>query len=95
LAGTWRIPVTRRIRTANLDAFEMIAAELNDQVTAPRLLRHHDMETGSALPHAHLHRLRLTAAIGDLCEGEDSASDDAEDRLHADIASVEGSDGSS
>jgi hypothetical protein len=36
-AGMWRIPVTKRVRTANLSTFEAIAAVLNDQVTAPRI----------------------------------------------------------
>ena len=31
-AGMWRIPVTRRVRTANLETFEAAAAVLNDQV---------------------------------------------------------------
>ena len=39
LAGTWRLPITKKVRCANLETFERVAARLNDQVTVPRAWR--------------------------------------------------------
>lgn len=61
-AGTWRIPVTRRVRTANLETYEEVAAALNDQVTAPSVLRADDAPScGAGAPRAAA-PLRITVA---------------------------------
>lgn len=60
-AGTWRFPVTKKIRAGSLEIFEKVASELNDQVTIPRFTRHtNDFEDMAAASH-HLPQLRITA----------------------------------
>lgn len=62
-AGTWRLPSTRKVLTANLEMLERVTSLLNDQVTAPRARR----QPAAAAPE-HLHRsvgqLRITTGFG-------------------------------
>jgi hypothetical protein len=63
LAGTWRLPMTRKVHTANLDMLQQVTSLLNDQVTAPRAWR----PAPSAVeeqPNRHLDMLRITAGFG-------------------------------
>ena len=63
-AGMWRIPVTKKVRTANLETFERVAAVLNDQVTAPRVWRAQAAGGAAAAPSERpLSALRITSAV--------------------------------
>jgi hypothetical protein len=63
-AGTWRIPVTKRIRTGSLEIFERTAAEINDQVTIPQFTRHEGPPEVAAHDTRHLPLLRIVAGAG-------------------------------
>lgn len=61
-AGTWRLPITKRVRTANLETFEMVTSTLNDQVTAPRAWQ--PAEAVVEFPQDRdLRALRITAGL--------------------------------
>jgi hypothetical protein len=59
-AGTWRFPVTKKIRAGSLEVFEKVATELNDQVTMTRFTMHLDVGDVSSSMH-RLPELRITA----------------------------------
>ena len=71
-AGTWRLPITKRVRTANLETFELVTSTLNDQVTAPRAWQ--PAEAVVQFPQDRdMRALRITAGLA--AEGhEDTAS---------------------
>ena len=59
-AGTWRFPVTKKIRAGSLEIFEKVATELNDQVSIPQFTRQTSFGDMSVAAH-HLPALRITA----------------------------------
>lgn len=76
-AGTWRLPVTKKIRVGSLEIFVKVATELNDRVTIPRFTRHTDVGEMAAASH-HLPQLRITAG-NNVSHSGSMESDDGED----------------
>jgi hypothetical protein len=61
-AGTWRLPVSKRLQAGNLETFELVAAVLNNQVNAPRVWRAGDDVVAPPL-ELPLTALRITSAL--------------------------------
>lgn len=83
-AGTWRLPVTKRVRTQSLEAFESVAGVLNDQVTDPSHSRLRHIRSVRASTHAtqNLPLLRITEAVE---EAEETVDDAGGDEQHSEM----------